>query len=121
MIIGIDACEDPDKVYHAYNDREGLTHEFVLNGLQQANRLLGREVFDIQKWSVIGEYDGASGRHHAFVTPIEDVRVDDVLIKSGERVRIEESYKYSSEQSRRLWAEANLAEGATWSTANGDY
>lgn len=40
FLIGVDASEDPDKVYHAYNDREGVTHAFVLNGLEHANRLL---------------------------------------------------------------------------------
>ncbi|KAK4994701.1 hypothetical protein LTR66_005325 [Elasticomyces elasticus] len=121
LIIGIDACEDPDKVYHAYNDRDGLTHEFVLNSLQHANRLMGRTVFNTQKWSVIGEYNGTLGCHQAFVSPMVDVHINDAIIKSGERVLIEESYKYSSEQSRRLWVGANIAEDATWSKANGDY
>ncbi|KAG9703060.1 hypothetical protein KCU60_g6811, partial [Aureobasidium melanogenum] len=30
LLLGLDACTDADKVYHAYNDREGLTHEFIL-------------------------------------------------------------------------------------------
>ena len=40
LLLGVDACQDPDTVYHAYNDREGVTHEFILNGLTHANRLL---------------------------------------------------------------------------------
>ncbi len=45
MLIGIDACQESDKVYHAYNDTRGVTHEFILNGLMHANKLMGKEVF----------------------------------------------------------------------------
>ena len=45
MLIGIDPCQESDKVYHAYNDTRGVTHEFILNGLVHANKLMGKEVF----------------------------------------------------------------------------
>lgn len=45
MLIGIDACQESDKVYQAYNDKRGVTHEFILNGLMHANKLIGKEVF----------------------------------------------------------------------------
>lgn len=35
MIIGLDACTDPDKVYRAYNDSKGITQRFYENGLVQ--------------------------------------------------------------------------------------
>lgn len=108
MLIGIDACQDTDKVFHAYNDKEGKTHEFVLNGLTHANRLLGRELFHKDDWRVTGEYDVEAGRHQAFVSPVRNVMVDGMQIKAGERVRIEESYKYSLLQSTDLWRNAGL-------------
>lgn len=30
MLVAIDACQDPDKVYHAYNDRGDVTHRFTM-------------------------------------------------------------------------------------------
>lgn len=121
LLLGVDACTDADKVYHAYNDREGLTHEFILTGLKQANKLLGYEAFDISKWKVIGQYNKENDRHEAFVSPTEDVTVEGVLIRAGERVRIEESYKYNINQSERLWSDAGLTEGAKWANSKGDY
>ncbi|KAF2275579.1 uncharacterized protein EI97DRAFT_433991 [Westerdykella ornata] len=121
MLIGIDSCKDADRVYHAYNDKEGITHQFILNGLKNANRILGQPQFDLEKWEVIGEYDTASGRHHAFVSPCEDVMIDNVLIKQGERVRIEESYKYSHEEIVELWENAALTPGGVWMNGRGDY
>lgn len=121
LLLGIDACTDSAKVYHAYNDREGLTHEFVLNGLKHANELLNREVFNISDWKVVGEYNEQAGRHQAFVVPTKDVDVEGVTVKAGEWVRIEESYKYDAAQSRTLWRDARLSEGAKWTNSTGDY
>jgi len=121
MLIGIDSCKDPSRVYHAYNDRQNVTHEFILNGLKHANRLMEKETFKLDEWEVIGEFDEEAGRHHAFVSPLRDVLIEGVKISKGERIRIEESYKYSREEILELWEGAGLAENAVWSTDKGDY
>lgn len=91
MLVGIDGCLEPKKVFHAYNDRDGVTHDFTMNGLQHANRLLGYEAFEMGKWRAVGEYDSVGNRHRAFVVPTSDVTVEGVLVKQEEKVRIEES------------------------------
>lgn len=91
MLVGVDGCLDPERVYHAYNDRDGVTHSFTMNGLQHANRLLGYEAFDVNDWTAMGEYDSNGMRHRAFVAPKRDVTVEGVLVRQGEKVRIEES------------------------------
>jgi EasF-like predicted methyltransferase len=121
MMIGIDSCKDPDRVYHAYNDRENVTHDFILNGLRHANKLMNETVFNMEDWEAIGEYDKKEGRHHAFVSPRKDVVIDGVHISSGERIRIEESYKYSPEEIMQLWEKARLAGNTVWSNSKGDY
>ena len=121
MLIGLDACQDSPKVYRAYNDPQGKTHEFVLNGLLHANRLLGQNVFNLGDWRVFGEYDKAAGRHQAFYYPVKDLFVDGIRVDSGERIRVEESYKYSTKQSAELWENANLMPLACFGNKNDDY
>ena len=121
MLIGVDACQDKDKVYHAYNDKEGITHEFVRNGLNQANRLLGKDVFKQDNWEVVGEYDEAHGRHQAFYCALTDLDIEDVHITAGERIRVEESYKYSLLQSSQLWQGAGLVPRAIFGNELNDY
>lgn len=121
MLIGVDACQDKDKVFHAYNDREGTTHAFVRNGLAHANVILGKEAFKQQDWEIIGEYDEAAGRHQAFYSAVRDIDIEGVLIRAGERVRVEESYKYSLCQSSQLWEDAGLAPRAIFGNSAGDY
>ncbi|KAF1841280.1 uncharacterized protein K460DRAFT_399093 [Cucurbitaria berberidis CBS 394.84] len=121
MLIGIDSCKEPERVFHAYNDRDNVTHEFILNGLEHANELMGETAFNLQDWEVVGEYDEEAGRHQAFVSPRKDVVVDGVPISQGERVRIEESYKYSREEVTKLWEGARLAENSVWANSRADY
>ena len=121
MLIGIDACQDKDKVYHAYNDKEGTTLEFYYNGLINANNHLGKEIFRRADWKVTGEYDEDAGRHQAFYSPVRDVVVEGIFIKAGEKVKFEESYKYSLQQSSELWQRAGLMPRAIFGNRLDDY
>ncbi|KAK4241955.1 hypothetical protein C8A03DRAFT_11784 [Achaetomium macrosporum] len=116
MLIGLDACSDPAKVYHAYNDKEGLTHEFILNGLRHANRVLGETAFIENDWRVIGEYiyDSEGGRHQAFYSPIRDTTVRGELIRLHERIQVEQSLKYSPAEAEVLWKRAGVVEIGQW-------
>lgn len=121
LLVGLDACQDEHKVYHAYNDRVGKTHEFVLNGLLHANRLLRKDVFKLKDWKVIGEYDRTTGRHQAFYSPLKDLVIDGAYIEAGEKVRIEESYKYSPTQRNELWFRAGAVQRACFGNSSDDY
>jgi L-histidine Nalpha-methyltransferase / hercynylcysteine S-oxide synthase len=123
LLIGIDACKDPKKIFHAYNDQKGVTHEFILNGLEHANQLLGAHDFDIRDWKVFGEYryDEQGGRHVAFVSPKKDVVIDGVKVRKNEKIQIEESHKYAADDANRLFNAAGLVQGARWTNRHADY
>ncbi|KAI0150441.1 C-type lectin protein [Xylariaceae sp. FL1272] len=123
FLIGVDSCANPSKVYHAYNDEQGVTHDFILNGLQHANRVLRETVFKAGDWKVIGEYvyDDDGGRHRAFVSPLRDAVVLGETIRAHERIQIEESVKFSEEECDRLWGAAGASEASKWMTDDEDY
>ena len=121
IIIGVDACQDPEKVFNAYNEKEGKTHEFVLNGLLHANKLMGKEAFNLKDWRVIGQYNSESGCHQAFYSPTSDVHIEGSLIKAGEKIRVEESHKYSSRESSLLWEAAGLVLRAKYGDRYDEY
>ena len=98
-----------------------VTHDFTANGLKHANRLLGYDAFCLDDWDAVGEYDEKGGKHQAFVVPNKDVIVEGVAVKRGEKVRIEESYKYSRAQAEDLWHDANVMQIRTWSNDAEDY
>lgn len=125
MLIALDGCQDPDKVYHAYNDKDDVTHTFTSNGLKHANRVLGYDAFDPSFWDAVGRYDVEGSKHQAFVTPKHDVTIEGAHIKKGELIRIEESHKWPFQRAERLWyescAKTSVIEGAFFSNRQGDY
>jgi hypothetical protein len=92
-----------------------------LNGLTNANHILGKEIFNIDDWKIIGEYvhDIDGGRHQAFYSAKRDIKCLGVSIEEGERVQVEQSLKYSEEESQVLWELAGLKEIGKW-TASGE-
>lgn len=121
MLIGIDKTNDPEKIYHAYNDKHGVTHDFILNGLAHANRLLGWKAFDPEVWKVHGEVDPVKGCHQAFVYPNKDVTFEDIHVAKNEKVRIEHSYKYSDDAAARLWKTIGVTPGTQWTNSANNY
>ncbi|KAJ5654243.1 Ergothioneine biosynthesis protein 1 [Penicillium lividum] len=108
LLIGVDACKDPEKVYRAYNDSQGVTREFYENGLRHANTVLGFEAFRPSDWEVVTEYNTASGCHQAFYSPKVDVVINDIAIRKGEKLKFEEAYKYSRDERDELCRGAGL-------------
>lgn len=125
MLVAIDGCKDAGRVYSAYNDQQGITESFIMSGLTNANKILEGEYFDLDKWGYRGEWNAELGRHQAYYVPTQDIRfpgkLDGVLVKKGELVNIEYSYKFDVSDSRHLWEEAGLVESAQWVNKNGDY
>ena len=105
-------------------DRD-VTHNFTMNGLQHANKLLGYDAFNLDDWEAVGEYkfDLDGSRHRAHVRPTRDVIVDGVHIREGERVRIEESYKYAKFDAENLFklSAAETTSGTCGSVIDGAY
>ncbi|KAI1322000.1 DUF323 domain protein [Xylariaceae sp. FL0255] len=129
FLIAMDACSNPSRVFRAYNalyntlDEEGLTHEFVLNGLKNANKILNDQAFKLDDWKVIGEYvyDDNGGYHRAFVSPIRNTVVMGETIRAHERIQIEQSLKFSKQERELLWGSASALEASRWMTDDEDY
>jgi L-histidine Nalpha-methyltransferase / hercynylcysteine S-oxide synthase len=114
-VIGIDRRNDAFKIWRAYNDSQGVTREFELNGLRNANKILGSEVFKEGDWEYVGEYDVVEGRHEAWFIPLKDVTVCKVDFKKGDRILVERSYKYGKHEVQELWEQSGVVEVGRWS------
>ncbi|KAI3337709.1 DUF323 domain protein [Ustulina deusta] len=123
LLIGVDSCYGLISSFYNAIDQEGITHEFILNGLQHANEVLGEPIFQIDDWKVIGEYvyDGEGGRHRAFYSPVHDTVVMGETIKAHERIQVEQSFKYSKGACASLWKSAGVLETDRWMTDDENY
>lgn len=121
MLIGLDSCKDPEKVFKAYNDSKGITRQFYLNGLQHANAILGHNYFKNDEWDVVGTYDGDDGCHKAYFVPQKDVAINGFLLKKDTRIFFEQAFKYGQQECEALWEAAGLISRGKFGNATGDY
>ncbi|KAJ5498995.1 Methyltransferase domain of unknown function DUF2260 [Penicillium expansum] len=121
LLIGLDACKNPEKVFRAYNDTKGITRKFYENGLLHANRVLGFEAFKADEWDILTEYDPREGRHQAFYVPKVDVIINGINIPKGEKLIFEEAWKYGRNERDHLWRHANLISQVEFGNLTDDY
>jgi L-histidine N-alpha-methyltransferase len=122
MIVGVDLRKDRAILEPAYDDAQGVTATFSKNLLVRANRELGTD-FDVDGFAHRARYDAASGRIEIHLESLADqtVHIGDVAIPfaKGERVHVEDSYKYSIEGFKALARAAGFRPTAHWTDPAG--
>lgn len=117
MLIGVDLKKSAAIVEPAYDDAAGVTQEFSRNLLVRANHELGAD-FDPAAFRHVARYDPASGQVgiHLVSQGDQTVRIGDhaFTFAAGERVHVENSWKYSIEGFRALARAAGYVPAEVW-------
>jgi uncharacterized SAM-dependent methyltransferase len=128
LLLGLDHDNGKTTIEEAYNDREGYTARFIMNGLRAAGRTLGDEkMFDENKWEYVNNYNETERRHEAFLRSKCDQSLqapaDDKVLSfvRNELLKIEESHKYSDEDAYRLFSAAGLRPIQRWTDTSSQY
>ena len=121
ILVGLDACQQPQRVFEAYNDTKSVTETFYRNGLTHANSILGYEAFKQEEWQVEGRYDEKLDRHHASYLALRDINTQHFSFKKGERLHFEDAFKYSEAQSDQLWHATGLVQQVAFGNKREDY
>ena len=121
IVLGLDSCKDPEKVFKAYNDGKGVTQRFYENGLINANKVLGYEAFVPGDWEIVTRYNTINGCHEAFYSPRKDVTINGITIPKGDKLLFETAYKYGIEERDKLFHDAGLIFQAEFANSLGDY
>lgn len=121
IIIGLDATSEPERIFRAYNDSQGVTEQFYRNGLKHMNKLFGYVVFKENEWRVQGEYVAEENQHRASYVALQDVSIDGVEIKKGSKLQFEQANKFRDEQSDEIWRNASLIPKAVYTNSDGTH
>jgi len=117
ILIGIDLKKDPDVLFHAYNDAEGVTAQFNLNALRHINRKLGAD-FDLTGFEHRALWAEEHGRIEMHLISRRDQRVrigtQEIEFRRGEYLRTEYSHKYTREGIAAMARAAELTVAHVW-------
>lgn len=121
MLVGVDLRKDKAVLERAYDDSQGVTAAFSLNLLARVNRELGAD-FDLDAFRHEARYDALRGRVEIHLRSLKDqtVRVGERSFdfRKGERIHVEDSWKYSLEDFRRLAVSAGYRSRRLWTDAD---
>ncbi|CAE6423296.1 unnamed protein product [Rhizoctonia solani] len=124
LLLGLDQKNNPDLIQVAYDDPQGYTRAFALNGIKHAEDIT-EGLIDSSKWDYVEKYNASIGRHEGYYKsnvkqiikfPVSDAHPHDNTIEldEGELVNFEYSYKYSESDALALFAAANLRVVRRW-------
>ncbi|HEX5705567.1 MAG TPA: L-histidine N(alpha)-methyltransferase [Pyrinomonadaceae bacterium] len=119
LLLGADLKKDRETLERAYNDSLGVTRAFILNQLARINREFGAD-FDLWAFGLRSVYNDAEGRIDVY---LESLRQQSVTIpgldlsftlEAGERIHMENAYKYDLEELSSLAQQTGFVREQTW-------
>lgn len=117
LLIGVDLRKSEAVLNAAYDDRQGVTARFSLNVLARANRELGAD-FDLSGFRHQARYHEGEGRVaiHLVATKDQVVTIGTARysFQTGDRIHIEDSWKYTVPEFQSLAAEAGYRSLDHW-------
>ena len=119
LLLGADLKKERATLEAAYNDSLGVTRSFIVNELERINRELAAN-FDLWTFGLRSAYNEAKGRVEVY---LESLRAQSVEIRGlamsidlaqGERIHVENAYKFDLDDLKRLGARAGFNLEHTW-------
>ena len=122
MVVGVDLRKAAAVLEPAYDDASGVTAAFSLNLLVRINRELGGG-FNLDGFRHSARWDAARGCILIHLVSRRDQTVtvagESLRFREGERIHIEESYKYGIAEFQELARSAGYQPAAVWTDDRG--
>ncbi|HXT64471.1 MAG TPA: L-histidine N(alpha)-methyltransferase [Pyrinomonadaceae bacterium] len=119
LLLGADLKKDRRALEAAYNDPLGVTRAFIVNELERINRELDAD-FDLWAFGLRSFYNVQAGRVEVYLESLRPQTVHlralplTVQFAQGERIHVENAYKFDVESLRKLGDEAGFVLERTW-------
>lgn len=119
LLLGADLKKDRRTLEAAYDDSLGVTRSFIVNELERINRELGAN-FDLWTFGLRSIYNEALGRVEIYLESLRPQTVEvrglelTLDFKAGERIHVENAYKFDLDGLRLLGRQSGFDLKQTW-------
>ena len=119
LLLGADLRKDRKTLESAYNDSLGVTRAFIVNELERINRELDAN-FDLWAFGLRSSYNESAGRVEVSLESLRAQSVDiralnlQIELTAGERIHVENAYKFDPETLRKLGEETGFELERSW-------
>jgi uncharacterized SAM-dependent methyltransferase/formylglycine-generating enzyme required for sulfatase activity len=128
MLISIDRRNKAEEVARAYNDAQGVTRDFILQGITHADTILGgKGVLDAGRFEYFDRYNAIEGRHESYYRSLQRQVLtipgeeEAIEIEEGELIHVESSYKYNEREALDIFDFAGLRVLNRWTDDEDHY
>ncbi len=119
LLLGADLKKDARTLEAAYDDSLGVTRAFIVNELERINRELGAN-FDLWAFGLRSLYNESAGRVEVYLESLRsqtaNIRGLDMSVNfdAGERIHLENSYKFDTDGLKLLGRQSGFDLERTW-------
>lgn len=119
LLLGADLKKDRETLERAYNDALGVTRSFILNQLARINREFEAD-FDLWAFGLRSAYNDREGRIDVYLESLREQSVTipglglAIKLEAGERIHMENAYKYDLDELSRMAEETGFVRKQTW-------
>ena len=119
LLLGADLKKDARILEAAYDDSLGVTRAFIVNELERINRELAAN-FDLWAFGLRSVYNQTAGRVEVYLESLRSQAVEirglnmTVTFEAGERIHMENSYKFDLDGLKALGKQTGFELQRTW-------
>jgi L-histidine Nalpha-methyltransferase len=119
LLLGADLKKNSQMLEAAYNDALGVTRAFIVNELARINRELDAN-FDLWAFGLRSFYNESLARVEVYLESLREQSVQiralnlSIQLAAGERIHVENAYKFDTEALNSLGAETGFELERTW-------
>jgi L-histidine N-alpha-methyltransferase len=119
LLLGADLKKDRAVLEAAYDDSLGVTRSFIVNELERINRELAAN-FDLWAFGLRSVYNETLGRVEVNLESLRSQTVEvralelTVNFEAGERIHVENAYKFDLDDLRNLGSQSGFELQRTW-------
>jgi EasF-like predicted methyltransferase len=130
FLIGVDHCRNAKEVGYAYDDPHGVSEDFIMNGLDNINNILGYEFINRDNFSYHSVTDMEKGYHESAYKSKADQNLvyrkhnqEDVNIRiqKDEIIHVEFSFKFTREDFKDMCSKVGMELTKSWFDNDQDY
>ncbi|CCT76195.1 uncharacterized protein FFUJ_14172 [Fusarium fujikuroi IMI 58289] len=116
ILLTMDGTKDMDKICKSYDDVGGLFTQFIRQGFENSNHVLGNNWYRHEDWSLQRRFTDNPTMHRFVLKANQGIECPTMNVKfrEGDEIDCYEGFKYGPEDMARQFKAAGIREYARW-------
>jgi uncharacterized SAM-dependent methyltransferase len=122
ILLTMDGTKDPEKICKSYDDAEGLFTQFIRQGFEDSNDVLGDKWYRQEDWTLLRGLTQNPTMHRFVLQAKHTIQcpMRDMTLRRGDEIDCFESFKYGPEEMGRQFEAAGIRVYARWKGPHDD-